>query len=353
MSWFNRTKKASLSIDISSSSIKLLELIRISNGYRVERVSIISLPQDLSTQKKVSTTQIADAIKKAIKESGTSLKQAVIAVAESAITSKIISLPASLTNDEIEEELIMTADQYLPFSLNDLYFDFDVQGINKHNHELIDVLLVASRKENVDDRIKALSLAGLNTTIVDVEPYAMKKAFSLLSIPFTGTNDTQTIAIVDIGSTITSLTILFDGNVIYTGSQNFGCKQLTDEIQRHYNLSYENASLAKKQGGLPNNYNETILYPFQKSLALKIQHALQSFSSSNPHRSLDRIILSGGGASTQDIDLVIANHLNIATNIANPFINMSLSHHINDQFLYQEAPSLMLACGLALRGFDA
>lgn len=353
MSWFNRTKNASLGIDISGTTIKLLELIRTGNSYQVARFSIVSLPHDSASQKKISTTVIADGIKRALKEAGSSLKQAVVAVTESAIMTKTISLPASLTDDEMEEELIMTADQYLPYSLDDLNFDFEVHGINKNNPEMVDVLLVASRRENVDDRIEALSLAGLKASIIDVEGYAMENAFSILSSPFLSPNNDQTIAIVDIGSTMTSLIILNNGKVIYTRGQSIGGKQLTEEIQRQYGLTYEDAGLAKKKGGLPDNYNETILFPFQKSLIQQIQRSLQSFTSSNTYKSLDGIILAGGGASMPSIDQLIQSHLNMPVNIANPFLNMSLSHHVNAQSLSKEAPSLMLACGLALRGFDA
>ncbi len=352
MSWLNQTKKTSLSIDISATSIKLLELIQKSDTYRVERFSIVSLPPEAASQKKVSPILLADGIKNALRKSGSTLKKAIVAVTESAIMTKTISLPASLTDDEIEEELIMTADQYLPYSLDDLNFDFEIQGINKNKPELVDVLLVASRKENVDERIEALSLAGLKATIVDVEGYAVENAYSLISPPLSDTNSDQTIAIIDIGSTMTSLTILYNGKSIYTRGQSFGGKQLTEEIQRHYGLSYEKAGLAKKQGGLPDNYTETILEPFQKSLVQQIQRALQSFTSSNSNRSLDGMILAGGCASMLGIDKLVGKHLNMPVNIANPFINMSLSPHIDKQSLYQEAPSLMLACGLALRGFD-
>ncbi len=353
MSWFNRTKKASLSIDISATSIKLLELKHLENAYQVERFSIISLPSDAASQKKVSPTILADGIKKALRNSGSSLKQAVVAVTESAIMTKTISLPAALTDDEMEEELIMTADQYLPYSLDDLNFDFEVQGINKLKPEMVDVLLVASRRENVDDRIEALSLAGLKASIVDVEGYAIENAYSILSTSFSDTNIDQTIAIVDIGSTMISVTILYNGKVIYTRGQSFGGKQLTEEIQRHYGLTYEKAGLLKRQGGLPDNYTETILDPFQKSLVQQIQRALQAFASSNTNRSLNGMILAGGCALLPGIDKLVESHLNIPINIANPFSNMSQSQYINTQSLYQNAPSLMLACGLALRGLDA
>ena len=353
MSWFNRTKKASLSIDISGAAIKLLELTRTGSGIRVEHFSIISLPNDFASQKKISSHILAESIKKAIKESGSKLKQAVVAVTEAAIMTKTINLPASLKDDEIEEELIMTADQYLPYSLDDLYFDYEVQSTNKLNPDMVDVLLVASRRENVDERIEALSLAGLKASIVDVESYAMKNAFSILTTTLPDKKDNQTIAIVDIGSTMTSLTVLFRGEVIHTSSQSFGGKQLTEEIQRQYNISYENADLGKKTGNLPANYIEIILNPFQKSLVQKIQRALQSFTSSSTNRTIDRILLAGGGASMTNIDQLLESNLNIPVTVANPFINMSLSQHINLQALYQQAPSLMLTCGLALRGFDA
>ena len=213
-------------------------------------------------------------------------------------------------------------------------------------------MLVASRKENVDDRVEALLKAGLKASIVDVESFAMENAFLLLSAHFSSSADAQTIAIADIGSAMTTLTVLHDGRLIYTQEQGFGGKQLTEEIQRRYGLSYAEAGLAKKHGGLPDNYIVDVFEPFKRSMVQQIQRSLQFYVSSIANKGLDSIVLAGGCALIPGIDKLVENSLKMPVYIANPFIKMTLSHKIKPDFLSANAPAMMLPCGLALRGFD-
>jgi type IV pilus assembly protein PilM len=353
MSWFKRKQNTVLSIDISIATVKLLELSKSGTRYKVESFAVVPLHQEPLIDKNIATVNIiADAIKTALIQSGSKLNQAMVAVSGSAVMTKIITMPGSLTENEMEEQIMIEADQYVPYSLEEINFDFEVQGINKNNPEMVDVLLVASRKENVDDRIEALLKAGLKTSIVDVESFAMENAFSLLSAHFASSTDPQTVAIADIGSVMATLTVLYDGKLVYTQEQGFGGKQLTEEIQRRYGLSYAEAGLAKKQGGLPENYIVDVLEPFKRSMVQHIQRSLQFYVSSSSNRSIDSIVLAGGCALIPGIDKLVENSLGVPVYIANPFINMTLSHKIKPDFLSKNAPSMMIACGLALRGFD-
>ncbi len=353
MSWFSRKQNVVLSIDISTAAVKLLELSRQGGRYRVESYAVAPLPKDAVIDKNITNVNmIADSIKVALKQSGSKLKQATVAVAGSAVMTKIITMDASLTDDEMEEQIMIEADQYVPYSLDEVNFDFEVQGINENNPEMVDVLLAASRKENVDNRVEALSKAGLIAQIVDVEAFAMEQAFSLLANQFVDSIEGQTVAIVDMGATMTTLNVLFDGRSIYTREQGFGGKQLTEEIQRRYGLSYEEAGLAKRHGGLPDNYTIDVLEPFKRAMVQQIQRALQFFISSNFNRDVDRIILAGGCASIQGVEQLVEKTLGVPVYIANPFVNMTLSNKVKTQALSGDAPTLMIACGLALRSFD-
>jgi len=353
MSWFNRKQNVVLSIDISTAAVKLLELSKAGTRFRVESFAIAPLPQDAFVDKNIANANvIAEAIKVALKRSGSKLKEATVAVSGSAVMTKIITMSGSLTDDEMEEQIMIEADQYVPYSLDEVNFDFEVQRINENNPEMVDVLLVASRRENVDDRVEALSKAGLKASIVDVEAFAMEKAFSLLSDQFEDSTGDKTVAIADIGSTIATLNVLHNGRSLYTREQGFGGKQLTEEIQRRYGLSYEEAGLAKRQGGLPDNYIVDVLDPFKKAMVQQIQRSLQFFVSSNANRGIDSIVLAGGCASIPGVDGLVEKILEVPVYIANPFINMTLSNKIKPQTLSDDAPTMMIACGLALRSFD-
>jgi type IV pilus assembly protein PilM len=353
MSWFNQNQNAVIGIDISTAAVKLLELSRVAARYRVECFSVAPLPQDAVIDKNIANIDvIAEAIKVALKQSGSKLKQASVAVTGSAVMTKGITMPASLSDAEMEEQIMVEADQYVPYSLDEVNLDFEVQGVNENNPQLVDVLLAASRKENVDDRVEALSKAGLKAKIVDVEAFAMENAFSLLAHQFNDSVEGKTIAIADIGATMATLNVLHNSRTIYTREQGFGGKQLTEEIQRRYGLSYEEAGLAKRHGGLPDNYITDVLDPFKRAMVQQIQRSLQFFVSSSANRGIDSMILAGGCASMPGIEKMVEQSLGVPVYIANPFVSMSLSNKVKPQALSNDAPAMMVACGLALRSFD-
>lgn len=342
-----------LGIDISTAAVKLLELSRTGARYKVESYSVAPLPQDAIIDKNITNVEvIGDAIKAAVKQSGSKAKRASVAVAGSSVMTKIISMPASLSDSEMEEQIMVEADQYIPYSLDEVNLDFEVQGVSKNNPEMLDVLLAASRRENIEDRVAALSHAGLKAVIVDVEAFAMENAFTLLADQLPENIESKTIAIADIGATMTALNILHNGKTIYTREQGFGGKQLTEEIQRRYGLSYEEAGLAKKHGGLPDNYINDVLEPFKKAMLQQIARSLQFFVSSSANRGIDGLILAGGCASIPGLEKLVERDLGIPSYIANPFINMAISNRVKPQSLSNDTPAMMIACGLALRSFD-
>ncbi|MEE9336655.1 MAG: pilus assembly protein PilM [Methylococcaceae bacterium] len=353
MNWLKRGQSVVLGVDISTAAIKLLELSWSGSRYKVESYAVSPLPLDAVVDKSINDVDvIANAIKAAVKQSGTKTKKACVAVAGSSVMTKIISMPATLSEDEMEDQILVEADQYVPYSLDEVNLDFEVQGITENDPEMVDVLLAASRRENVEDRVEALAKAGLEASIVDVEAFAMENAFSVFSEQLPEASNEQAVAIMDIGATMSTLNVVHNDRTIYTREQSFGGKQLTEEIQRRYGLSFEEAGLAKKHGGLPDNYGLDVLDPFKKAVVQQISRSLQFFTSSNVNEKVGSIVLAGGCASIAGMDKLVEQDLGTPVYIANPFINMALSNKVKPQSLSNDAPSMMIACGLALRSFD-
>ncbi|SJM95277.1 pilus assembly protein PilM [Crenothrix polyspora] len=354
MKWFGGKQNAVLGLDISTVAVKLLELSKSGNRYKVESYAVapLVLQTGIIDKATISTDIIADAIKLAVKHSGTRLKYAAVAVSGAAVMTKIITMPAALTDDEVEEQIMIEADQYVPYALDEVSLDFEVQGVNEHNPDMVNVILAASRKDNVDDRVEALVKAGLKAKVVDVEAFAMENVFGLLSAQIHSSTTGQTVAIADIGATLSTLNVLHDGHTVYTREQVFGGKQLTEEIQRRYGLSWEEAGLAKKHGGLPENYMTDVLEPFKRAVVQQIARSLQFFVSSSANKNIDCIILAGGCASIPGIEKLVSQTLGVTAYIANPFVDMTLASKVKPQTLSNDAPAMMLACGLALRSFD-
>ncbi len=351
--FLHRKKPTLLGLDISSTAVKLLELSRSGDRYRVESYAVEPLPPNSVVEKNISDVEaVGDAIKRAVKRSGAKVKYAAAAVAGSSVITKVISMPANLSDAEMEGQIELEADQYIPYPLEEVNLDFEIIGPAEGQADRVEVLLAASRSENVDVRVEAISLAGLVPKVIDVEAYAMENAFSLIADQMPDRGVEKTIAIVDVGATMTTLNVLFDGKTIYTREQVFGGKQLTEEIQRRYGLSYEEAGMAKRQGGLPDNYLPEVLTPFKEAMAQQVSRSLQFFFSSSQYNSVDHIILAGGSSSIPGVDELIEEKLGVPTSVANPFTNMTLASKIKAQVLGNDAPALMIACGLALRSFD-
>lgn len=349
------TKKANtlLGIDISSTSVKLLELSRSGNRYRVEAYAVEPLPPNAVVEKNIVELEgVGQALQRVVARAKVNAKQAAVAVSGSAVITKSIEMESGLSDDELENQLKIEADQYIPYPLEEVAIDFEVQGPAVRTPGRVEVLLAACRKENVEIREAALALAGLTAKVVDVEAYALERSYGLLAPMLAGAQGELTVAVVDIGATMTTLSVLHNGRTIYTREQLFGGRQLTEEIQRRYGLSVEEAGLAKKQGGLPDDYDSEVLQPFKEAVVQQVSRSLQFFFAAGQFHDVDYILLAGGTASLPGLDRLIQQKIGTQTLVANPFADMSLSNKVNAGALASDAPALMIACGLAMRSFD-
>lgn len=343
-----------LGLDISSTSVKLLELSRSGGEYKVESYGVEPLPENAVVEKNISDVEgVGEAIQRLVERCKAKAKTAAVAVAGSAVITKTIEMTATLSEDEMEQQLQLEADQYIPYPLEEVALDFEVQGPSPRAEEQVEVLIAACRRENVEMREAALELGGLKAKVVDIEAHCMQRAFELVRSQFTeDEEEDQVIAIVDIGATMTTLSVLTSGGAPYTREQLFGGKQLTEEIQRRYSLSVEEAGLAKKQGGLPDDFETEVLQPFKEAVVQQVTRSLQFFYSSSAYDDVDHIILAGGTSSIDGLAEMVAAKLGTPCTIPNPFVNMSLSSKVNEANLHNDAPAMMIACGLALRSFD-
>lgn len=267
-----------LGLDISSTTVKLLELSQAGGRYRVESYAVTSLPVDAVIEKNVNDIEgVTNAIRTVVAQSRTKLKTAAAAVAGSSVITKVIDMPTGLSDDDLETQLTLEADQYIPYPLDEVAIDFEIQGPSAERANQVEVLIAACRRETIDSRVDAIEGAELTARIMDVEAYAMERAYGLIRRQLDLEMESM-VAVVDIGATMTTLSVLNNGQTIYTREQLFGGKQLTDEIMRRYGLPLEEAGLAKKQGGLPDDYEPEVLIPFKEAVVQQVARSLQFFS---------------------------------------------------------------------------
>jgi len=320
---------------------------------RIERYAIETLPRDAVVDGNITNLEaVAEAVRRGWKRMGTTTKHVAMALPSAAVITKKIIVPAGQRELDLEVQVESEANQYIPFALDEVNLDFQVIGPAPSSPDEVEVLIAASRKEKVEDRVAVAEAAGLRPLVMDVESYAAQAAFELIErqLPQGGKN--QIIALVDVGANVMNVTVFRNDQQVYVREQSFGGNLLTQEVMRQYGMNIEDAEIAKRGGSLPENYESEILRPFLDNLALEASRALQFFFTSTQYNQVDHIVLAGGCAVIPGVGEVVAGRTQVSTLIANPFADMSLSQRVKPKGLASDAPSLMIACGLALRRFD-
>lgn len=349
----NRTRPL-IGVDISSSAVKMLELGVSSDGsQRVERYSIARLPREAVTDGSVAKPE---AVEKAMRDAWQALdtrtRNIVIALPASAVTAKKLILPQDASEADIETQAFSEAHQIVPFPMDDITLDYQVLGPSLRSPNDNEVLVVITRKDRVEERVAVAEAAGLKTVIMDVDTYATLHSFEQVSFQLPNSGKGQTVAIVDIGHTTTHVNIMHDNQPVYQREHPFGGQILTQEISRRFGLPWEEAEDAKCKGLLPDSFESEVLRPFLDSASQEIARALQLFFASSPQQHVDHILLAGGCSLVPGLDEAVFNKTQTSTIITNPFAKMAVSSFVKPKQLAIDAPSLFVACGLALRRFD-
>jgi len=351
---FPRKYRPLLGLDITTSSIKLIELSMAGGQYRVEGYAAEATPQNAMNEKAiVDADAVGQAIARAAKRAGARSKDVAIAISGDAAITKVIQMPRTLKESELEAQVEMQADQYIPFPMDEVSYDFEILGASEKDPETNDVLLVATRTENVEQRRAAVIAAGLTARLVDVEAFALENACRLMTHQMPDGGIDRTVAVVDFGASSTTFSVLRNLKVVYTRDFAFGGQQLTEEIMRTYGLSLEEAGRAKKEGGLPGNYQSEVLDPFIDDMTQQVSRSLQFYLASGSGREQpDKILICGGCANVPGVADVVQSRVGIAAEKGDPLGGMKLSSKARTQAVQRDATALLTACGLALRSFD-
>jgi type IV pilus assembly protein PilM len=343
-----------IGLDITTSSIKLIELAQSGGEYRVEAYAAEPTPHSAVNEKAiVDANAVGEAIRRAVKRSGVRTRECAVAISGDAAITKAIPMPLSLSDAELEQQVEMQADQYIPFPMEEVSYDFQLLGPSEKDPEMQDILLVATRTENVDQRVAAVTAAGLVPKLVDVEAFALENACRLMTHQMPDGGVDRTIAVIDFGASTTTFSVLKDLQVVYTRDFAFGGQLLTEEIMRTYGLSMEEAGRAKKEGGLPSNYQPEVLDPFIDDMTQQVSRSLQFYLASGSGRSQpEQILVCGGCANIPGVADVIASRVGIPSERGDPLGQMRISSKAKALGVTRDAVALLTACGLALRSFE-
>ena len=338
-----------LGIDIGSSFLKLVELESSAKGLKVVTAHISPLASGIIKEGKIDDVPgLAEALRRAVVNCRPKTRTTAFAVPGSAVITRLIDMPGDLSEEELEMQLLLEAEQYIPYALDEVALDFTLMGRSDDGQQA-QVLIAASRKETIDSLVQVAEIAELKAKIIDVESFCLERVYPLLAEQMEEDSDSL-IIVFDVGCKALRVHVLDTGNTIYSREEPFGTSQLTEEVQRRYGLSAEEANIAQCEGGLPADFEAEVFAPFRESLIQQINRSLQFFYSSSSYNHIDYALLSGGVIADPEIVKLAEEKLKLPVLVGNPFTQMKVSDRVNKDHLASMTPSMLVATGLALRG---
>jgi len=342
-------RKNVIGLDIGSSSIKLVELNEGKSGYKLQNLAISPLPPEAIVDGALmDSVTIVDTIRDLISTCKVKTKDVVTSVSGHSVIVKKITLPF-MTKAELEESIQWEAERYIPFDINDVNIDFQIFGSSSENPEVMDVILVAAKKDIINDYVSILMEAGLNPVIIDIDAFALE---NMLGINYDLERE-EVVAIANIGASITNINIIKNNTSAFTRDIFKGGNQITEEIQRQLHIDFEEAEKIKvgsKVDIASQPVIQSVIKEASESLAIEIGNSLDFFQSTTTYEKIGKLFLSGGGSKIKDFDIVLQQQIGIPVEIINPFKKIEYSEKNFDmEYLREIGPIMAVGVGLASR----
>jgi len=343
----NKNEKLITGIDIGSYAIKVCQLKRAGDTFKIESLGAAALPagavEDGILQEPLEVSKVLSALLKNLK-----IKNAKIGISISghSVIVKKINLEL-MQDDELSNYIRSEAEQYIPFDIDDVYIDFQKLPPRKDQADRCDVMLVAAKKEVVNDYLEMLSGLKLNTVLVDVDGFALENIWETVS------NRTENVALVDIGASKMNINIIAGGVSVLARDVAAGSEQLTDKIMSTLGVEYtdaESIKLGLAPSGEQQQQVENIFNKVCTQWVLEIKKAIDLYHANNPDRPLQSIALSGGGSKVNGFAEYLINETGLEVIAFNPFDTMSYDNkRLDSQYVAKIAPEMAIAAGLAIR----
>jgi len=346
---FLSMKKEIVGIDIGSSSVKLVQIKEQKGAYFLQNVGILPLPLEAIVDNTLmDTSSIVETIKKLLKSLNIRVKDAACSVSGNSVIIRKISLPA-MPPEELEDQIHWEAEQYIPFDINDVHIDFQILASDQNDPSKMEVLLVASKKEIINDYLAVFNEAGINLAVVDVDSFAMQNAFELNY----DIGPDNVVALINIGASIMNLNIVKNDISLFTRDVQMGGNLYTEEIQKQFGVSSEEAERMKVSGDAPDQAKlRDTISRVNETLAMEMRRSLDFYNTTAGEGKINNVYISGGGAKTPMLVEAVQQRLGLPVEIINPFCNVKCNEkEFDPDYLNEIGPLVTVAVGLATRRF--
>ncbi|MCA0976013.1 pilus assembly protein PilM [Halomonas denitrificans] len=347
--WFTSRANGLVGVDITSATVKLIELESVAGGHRVVSHAVGPLRQGAVVERRIRDMgEVIEVLSRVVERAAPRSRHAAVAVPSGAAITRLLRFPADLNEDQVEARIEWESDKHIPFPFREVAFDFQCLGECVDDPAFREWLLVACRRHDVEQLTQALEASGLVPAAVDVENFAIERAMAGLYRRLQMGD--EALALVDVGAYLNALHVLEAGRIIYSHDSLYGGMQLTEAIQRHYGMSLDEAGFAKKRGGLPGDYGQAVLLPFLDTLIGHIENSLQLYRVSGGFRPLSRLLVAGGTSLIGGFAERLSESIGLPVSLVDPLEGMNIASSLDVDAVRAEAPALLTACGLALRG---
>ncbi len=351
-SW--RDPRRLVSIELSSHELKLMIMSKHNKRYCIDYYATSSLAPDAIIENEIKKPdEITRSLKHLLDRTSLKVRYAITSLPSTLVIQKNVLVDETKNDIILDQQIERVASRHIPHKLENVSLDYVPLGSSETNLGKMNVLLVAAQTEDVANRVEVIEATGLEVKILDIDSYAMCRAVKLVKPQLPkNLNEDGIIAVVSIGATILSISVMQKDTLLYAHEEVFGGDQLTEAIQKHYGLSYEQAELAKQTHDLPQDYLDEIYQPFVSATVQQIARLLQFFFSSTGYEQIDFLLLAGSDAVMDDLVVKVIEETQIPTAVANPCANLDFGSAVNPEIMRELSPSLMLLLGLAMRGAD-
>lgn len=338
-------------LDIGSSSIKVVQLKEKKTGYLLEKFGVKSLAPEMIVDGTVmDATSVGGVIKELLADQKIKLKDVAISISGHSVIVKKISLPA-MTEDELEESIKWEAEQYIPFDINDVNIDFHILGTveGQDGQPQMNVLLVAAKKDKLNEYISLVADAGLTPRVVDVDAFAIENMYGVNY----GVQESEVVALVNVGASVMNINILKNAMSSFTRDISIGGNRYTETIQKELNMSYQDAEQAKRvehpEGVNPETLS-AVMNAVNTEVAGEVTRSIDYFKTASAQEHIDKVVLCGGAARSRGLVQLLGERLGVPVELGNPFNQIDIDRKAFSMDEIQDmAPQAAVGVGLAIR----
>lgn len=343
--------KPVLGLDIGSNSVKLCQLKPTKSGWQLVSLGVAPLPPEAIVDGALMNSgAVVDAIMELIATNKIKEKDTAVSISGHSVIIKKIPM-TQMSMDELEESIKWEAEQFIPFDIEDVNIDVQIVRQETEMANQMEVVLVAAKKDMINDYTSVVVEAGLNPVICDVDVFAVQNMFEE---NYSGYED-ETIALVNIGATNTNINIVASGIPTFTRDISFGGNQFTEELQKQLNIGYDEAEIVKKGGAeadaiAKRDEAERIMEEVSTNFSFELQRSLDFFNSTNTDKPLSKVFICGGSSHLRSLQKVLSNTLGMPIEVVDPFKKIDLNHRGVDRDFVKKAGHVAgVAVGLAMR----